>query len=100
MTGRTLVPSRDIPVPTPLRPLMLAAALTLALPVATAGELGNFDINASTRAKVASAAHGRTNVDAIGRATFTWVQRELDTTAKASAGDPVATARAHVRQLL
>jgi hypothetical protein len=83
------------------RPAPLCAALIFAFaPGAFARDLGSFDVNAQSRPKAAAAADAPRNVDAIGRATFTWVQQDLDATAKAGATDAVTAARAHVRQLL
>lgn len=88
--------------------LTLAAAITfslLAAPGADARDLGNFDVNKpvgkSLQAPSPSpSAPSRQGVDAIGRATFTWVQQDLPAAAKAGSSDPEAAARSHLNLLL
>jgi len=84
-----------------LRLVVSALLASLACGV-SARDLGYYDVNvaSSKRAAAADTPSSRTNVDAIGRATFTWAQRDLDASTKASATTPEAAARAHLAALL
>ncbi len=94
----------------PARSALTPLALTLAAVFSStlaARELGNFDINTAAGNKRAVAGISQTDAhpprigrDALGRATFSWVQQDLSAAAKAVVHDPESAARAHLGLLL
>ncbi len=87
-------------------PLTIALAALFSSAVG-ARELGNFDVNTAGGKTLSFAAPDqadgrpqRAGRDALGRATFTWVQQDLSAAAKSVVSDPESAARAHLGLLL
>lgn len=94
---------------TPRSALSLAVVAALALSAsATARDLGELDINVSQSSvsdRVAKQASLPSQMlkqsgDVLGRAAFTWVQRDLPAIAKSQVLNPEAAARAHLAALM
>lgn len=87
---------------------VLSMAVAVSLTPGTmlmARDLGNFDINVAEAGKIALrlpsvSSSNASSVDAIGRAAFTWVQRDWPAADRAKVLDLESVARAHVESLL
>ena len=87
--------------------LAIVAAIALSGD-ASARDLGNFDINVASLSSKQRIANQRAQTlpvlqqssDILGRAAFTWVQRDLPAAAKALTGQPEQAAQLHLAALL